>query len=161
MDNSLNVCAIFIDFAKAFDTANHKILLKKLEKCGIRSVVKTLIKSYVTKRKQEICCDDFSSSLLDINIGVPQGSALGTTLFLIYINDLAYCSNFKTFLYADDSVLTLSRKNNTAPEVKLNQELRKVSDWLKFNYLYLNTAKTKFLFFSKDDVCLSVMIIWK
>ena len=69
-----------------------------------------LISSYLSNRKQFAHGDGYSSLLLNIDIGVPQGSVLGPNLFLININDLYYCSNFRTTLYADDSVLTLSHK---------------------------------------------------
>ena len=87
--------------------------------------------------------------LLDTNIGVPQGSVLGPILFLIYINDLFNCSNFKTTLYADDSVLTLSNKNVNCLQTMLNSELTKINAWLKANQLSLNVTKTNFLFFTK------------
>ena len=57
------------------------------------------------------CKNGYLSSLLHINIRVPQGSVLGPILFLININHLSNCSNFTTTLYANDSVLTLSHKN--------------------------------------------------
>ena len=111
LDNDRSVCTILMDLAKAFDSVNHNILLFKLEQYGVRGVANNLLGSYLSNRKQFVHGDGFSSSLLDIDIGVPQGSVLGPILFLIYINDLCYCSDFKTTLYADDSVLTLSHKN--------------------------------------------------
>ena len=138
-----------MDLAKAFDTVNHKILLNKLEQYGLRGVANDLMKSYLTNRKQFISGNGFSSSLLGINIGVPQGSVLGPILFLIYINDLSNCSNFATTLYADDSVLTLSHKNINCLQNILNCELTKINSWLKSNQLSLNVDKTHFLLFTK------------
>ena len=83
-----------------------------MEQYEIRGVANDIIRSYLTNRKQFVSGNGYSSSLLDINIKhwSAQGSVLGPILFLIYIKDLFNCSNFKTTLYADDSVLTLSHK---------------------------------------------------
>ena len=127
LDDNNSVCAIFLDLAKAFDTCNHKILLFKVDQCGIRGVANDVIRSYLTNRKQFVSGNGYSSSLLDINIGVPHGSVLVPVLFLIYINDLSNSSNFKTTLYADDSVLTLSHKNVNCLQTMLNFELPKIN----------------------------------
>ena len=128
LDNNKSVCTIFMDLAKAFDTVNHNILLYKLEQYGVRGVANKLISSYLFNRKQFVHGDGFSSLLLNIDIGVPQGSVLELILFLIDINDLYYCSNFKTTLYADDSVLTLSHKNVNCLQSNLNLELHKINE---------------------------------
>ena len=88
-------------------------------------------------------------------------SGLGHILFLIFINDLAYCSNFKTAKYADDIFLALSHKNTGVLEENLNQELCKVNNWLKINPLSSNTAKAKFWLFhqTKNDIYTSLSMI--
>ena len=75
---------MFLNLAKAFDTCNHKILQLKLDQYGIRGVANDVIRSYLTKRKQFVSGNGYSSSLLvlNINIGVPQGSVLGPVLKL-------------------------------------------------------------------------------
>ena len=95
MDNNNSICAIFLDLAKAFDTCNHKILRFKLDQYRIGGVANDGIKTYLTNRKQFVSGNGYSSSLLDINIGVPQGSVIGPILVLIYINDLSNCFNLK------------------------------------------------------------------
>ena len=158
LDNKMNICALFVDLAKAFDTVNHKILLYKLSQYGVRGTANNLIKSYLTNRKQQVSGNGVSSSLLDINIGVPQGSVLGPILFLIYINDISSCSNLKTTLYADDSVFTLSHKSVNSLQSSLENELNKLNCWLKVNQLSLNVNKTKFMFFSKSKKNLTLKI---
>ena len=146
LDNNNSVCAIFLDLAKAFDTCNHKILLPvfKLDQHGTRGVANDVIRSHLTNRKHFVSGNGYSASLLDINIGVPQGSVLGPILFLIYINDLSNCCNFKTTLFADDSVLTLSHKNVNCLQTMLNFEIPKINAWLKSNQLSLNVNKNQF-----------------
>ena len=68
--------AIFLDFSKAFDTICHDILLKKLEHMGFRGPIYQWIKSYLTNRQQFVNIGDKSSEILNIRMGVPQGSTL-------------------------------------------------------------------------------------
>lgn len=65
---------IFIDFRKAFDSLNHEILFEKLEHYGIRGYALKLIRSYLSARFQYVVLNHYSSDILKIRNGVPQGS---------------------------------------------------------------------------------------
>ena len=54
MDNKRYALGVFLDLRKAFDTVNHEILLKKLERYGFRGVVWDWLKSYVGNRQQYV-----------------------------------------------------------------------------------------------------------
>ena len=99
-------CAIFLDFAKAFDILNHGILLRKLEHYGITGESLEWFKSYLENRKQCVNINGNASKCSDITCGVQQGSVLGPLLFLIYINGM-YISppNISFHLFADDTCL--------------------------------------------------------
>ena len=90
-------CGIFLDFSKAFDTINHKILISKLENYGIRGLAKKWFCSYLSNRKQFVTIHDCKSDLREINCGVPQSSVLGPLLFLLYISDFKNSSTLLDF----------------------------------------------------------------
>ena len=79
---------IFLDFAKAFDTVNHEILLGKLDYYGVSGVAHSLLSSYLSNRTQQTEINGTLSESGIIRHGVPQGSVLGPLLFLLYINDI-------------------------------------------------------------------------
>ena len=80
---------IFLDFAKAFDTINHEIILQKLEYYGIRGKSLKWFDSYLTDRQQYTEVNKVLSDVDYIKYGVPQGSVLGPFIFLLYINDIS------------------------------------------------------------------------
>ena len=138
LDSGLASCAIFLDLAKAFDSVSHKILLRKLEKYGIRGNVLSLFQSYLDSRTQFVKIGNVVSNFLKIEFGVPQGSILGPLLFLIFINDLPNASTFFIRLFADDTFLCAQNKNLLELENEVNTELEKVCKWLASNKLTLN-----------------------
>ena len=149
LENKESAYCIFLDFAKAFDTVNHDILIQKLDYYGIRGNALNLFKSYLTERQQFTEIGDTLSDMEYIKCGVPQGSILGPILFLLYINDITESSTLlKFYLFADDTTLFYSCKADNNTEVVLNNELSKVSSWLASNKLSLNVAKSNFLSFS-------------
>ena len=82
-DNKKHAIGVFIDLKKAFDTVDHRILIKKLEHYGVRGAASDWLKSYFSNRKQFVNIDGCSSELLYYPCGVPQGSILGPTLFIL------------------------------------------------------------------------------
>ena len=101
---------IFINLSKAFDTVDHKILLKKLQHYGIKGKNLSWSESYLTCRKQyinfEINDNNGKTDLLKIICDVPQGSILGPLLFIIYITDLCQVSDvLKPIMFANDTKL--------------------------------------------------------
>ena len=140
---------IFLDFSKAFDTVNHKILIEKLKYYGVKGQALSLFDSYLSNRSQVVEVNGVISDKGNIKHGVPQGSILGPLLFLLYINDISESSRvLKFFLFADDTTVYYSAnpKSQNTEEI-LNTELEKVACWLSANRLSLNVKKSNFLHF--------------
>ena len=114
LNKRLMVGGIFCDLQKAFDCVNHNIWLTKLELYGITGITYKLIKSYLQGRHQRVVLKNHSSGLCsnwgEITQGVPQGSILGSLLFLLYINDLPQITNdnSKIVLFADDTSMIIT-----------------------------------------------------
>jgi hypothetical protein len=137
--------SIFCDLSKAFDVISHDILVKKLDFCGIRGIVKKWILNYLSNRKQFVEFDNNKSIVQKIECGVPQGSVLGPLLYLIYVNDIANSTSGNILSFADDTSLYLSDSNLDSLFANANVEVNKLFDWFCANRLSLNPTKTKFL----------------
>ena len=161
IDNGKFGCGIFIDLKKAFDTVNHQILLTKLEHYGIRGPLLKWFESYLTNRRQYVYHNGIASEMEVITCGVPQGSVLGPLLFLIYVNDLPNISDkLRFFLFADDTNIYYDSDDLVELEKTVNQELRKLSQWLNINRLALNVGKTNFVIFrAKKKIYHNVTLI--
>ena len=125
-DSSLN--AIYMDFKKAFDTVPHQRLLRKLHATGIQGHTLKWIEAFLENRTQRVVVNGTESTPAEVTSGIPQGSVLGPTLFVIYINDLPHDLNSKVQLFADDT--KLYGKSNTSEEQALIQrDLNTLQEW--------------------------------
>ena len=149
-NNKEHAIAIFCDLRKAFDTVPHTLLLKKLSKLGIRGTNLQWFKSYLSGRRQFVHINGVSSSMLEIILGVPQGSILGPLLFLLFINDLPLCTKLLVLMFADDTTLLASGKNLTDLYQFVNEQLHHICTYFRLNRLALHPKKTQYILFSKS-----------
>ena len=94
-----------LDISKAFDRVWHTGLLYRLSSYGISGQIFGLISSFLSNRQLRVVPDGRSSQEYPVNAGVPQGSILGPTLFLLYINDHPDDVISNIAIYADDTSL--------------------------------------------------------
>ena len=126
LDDGKITCGMFIDLAKAFNTANHSILLTKIDHYGIRENVLHLIQSYLENRVQFVQINNHISINKTIMCDVPQGSILGPTLFLLYVNDIQNITNFEVRLFSDNTLLYLFDTDSQTLKKNVNAKLNKV-----------------------------------
>ena len=136
---------MFLDFAKAFDTVDHSILLIKLWEYGFRGTPHSWFTSYLSDRYQYVSVGSSESSKKLIIHGIPQGSTLGQLLFLLYTNDITNSSKKLSFrLFAADTSIFFSSNDPKELERTVNAELIKVKNWCNVNKLSINFTKTYF-----------------
>ena len=105
-------------------------------------------RSYLANRLQYVEIDGTKYSFTSFQCGVPQGSVLGRSYTLIFINDLFYSSKLLSFiLFADDTNIFYRRKDISALTERVNAVLINVLSWFKANRLTFHPDKTKFILF--------------
>ena len=159
--------AVALNISKAFDRVWHAGLLHKLKCYGISGQIFGLISSFLSNRRLGLVLDGKSSKEYPVNAGVPQGSILGPTLFLLYINDLPDDVICNIAIYADDT--TLYSKCDQAPDLwqklelasELESDLRDTVDWGGKWLVDFNAGKTQLVSFdrSKNTVAIGKIIL--
>ena len=130
------VITLLIDLKKAFDTIDHRILLRKLYSYGNRGSMLKWMESYLTDRSQYVVFDGKVSETRGIICSVPQGSFLGPLLFIISVNDICNVSLmlFK-ILYGDNICVLISGNHLNDLIDRLNTELISLNNWFKAKLL--------------------------
>ena len=132
LDSGSEVCAIFFDLQKAFDSVPHRSLIAKLRQLNINKFLLKWIVDYLTDRTQCIGVEGATSPSKPVLSGVPQGSVLGPLLFIIYIDGLTNTlSNSSMSLYADDLLLYRTIQSPTDYQT-LQAELNRFTIQLDF-----------------------------
>ena len=146
-----------LDISKAFDRVWHASLLSKLPSYGIPADVCSWVAYFLSERSIRVVIDGCSSDPMAIDAGVPQGSVLSATLFLLHINDLLQPGIVG---YADDSTVMeryLSCAGASGDDIRsfreamverTNQTLSFVSQWGDNNLVGFNATKTQACLFT-------------
>lgn len=146
------VTGLFIDLKKAFDTVNHEQVLDICYRAGIRGLGYNLIESYLQNRSQAVSVNGVTSQMHQVTCGVPQGSVIGPTLFLMLMNDISAISlHGNMILYADDAALFYASEDENINYAKVNEDLESLQLFFSSKKLVLNVAKTKLMNFYRHS----------
>lgn len=137
LDKGHSVHIGFLDFEKAFDSVNHRLLIQKMRAYGIASNICSWTEEFLKERKFSVRVREANSSAAIAPSGVPQGTVLGPILFLIYVNDLPVRLDSLCFLFADDVKVISTLAHGS----QLQRDLDTISEWSERWDLPLNPAK--------------------
>lgn len=152
IDSGGQMDVVYTDFAKAFDTVNHDVLLKKLYEFGMSNELISLLKSYLRNRYQFVGLNGCNSDQYLTTSGVPQGSNLGPLLFLILINDLPSCVKYsQSLLFADDLKIFKAITSNSDAEL-FQKDIHALVKWSNSNKLFFNIEKCKVMTYSLNKI---------
>ena len=145
-----SVDTIYTDFAKTFDSVPHKRLLSKVNALGIKGTILQWINSFLSNRRQRVVVEGKSSSLENVNSGIPQGTVLGPILFVIFVNDLTGDLTSMTKLFADDTKV-YREVNNCEDASSLQEDVETLTTWSRVWQLPFNATKCKCMHFGKKN----------
>ena len=140
LDLNIPVDAIYLDFRKAFDTVPHKRLLSKLHGYGVQSNLLSWIEDFLSDRTQYVSINGQCSESVHVSSGVPQGSVLGPSLFIYYINDLPSVCEALVKIFADDTK-TYNGISSHEDCCKLQRTLYALQEWSDKWLMEFNTSK--------------------
>ena len=110
------------------------------------------IHAFLCNRTIQTTVDGTTSSKLTLEEGLPQGSALSCTLFLIFINDLPNFLNVSKALFADDLVIWTTEKYPILARAKLKRALTTIGAYCNFWKLKINSQKSVYSIFIRSHV---------
>ncbi len=142
LDRGTSSHAIFLDFAKAFDSVPHERLLLKLDHTGVRGELFRWIRAFLSNRQQRVLCNGCPSTWSRVISGVPQGSILGPLSFLIYINNIGDNLDSQSRLFADDCVI-YREISESADCAAVQEDLARLYVWIQKWQLALNLSQCK------------------
>lgn len=153
--------AVYIDLSKAYDTVSHSKLLHKLRHdFNFTEQTTAFFASYFRNRQQSTHTQHAQSDTRTITHGIPQGSTLSTTFFILYINDIIKTVPSSTvYTYADDTTLIVTAQTHDALQKLAQSELASLINYFHANNLVPNPSKTNYsIFFPKASASIQLTI---
>lgn len=148
-DKKAQTHSIYTDFQKAFDVVPHKLLLLKLNrKFGVHDHMYSWFSSYLDNRHQRVVLNGQFSDWYSVTSGVPQGSKIGPTLFIMYINDIFECIHHSEILLFADDCKIFKEINTDIDCQQLQDDFNRLIEWCKIWKMKLHPDKCVFMNFT-------------
>ena len=142
---TIDVC--YRDFMKAFDNVPHRCLIAKLHSHG---KLLDWIRSFLERRQQRVVINGQYSTWRNVTGGIPQGSVLGTLLFVIYINDLPDTVLSQVLLFADDTKMYRQIQKDASDHHTFQEDISKLQEWADKWLLRFHPDKCKLMTIGRD-----------
>ena len=170
IDEGHQVDVLYLDFRKAFDVVPKERLLAKMESIGVQVKVLAWVREWLTGRTQRVVLNGKESGLGDVKSGVVQGSTLGPTLFLIFINDISSAvregeaaidmTSSILSLFADDTKWGRC-VDKEEDRQKFQQDIDRLGEWSQTWQLHFNTDKCKIMHLGRKNATPWKAKYWK
>ena len=122
--------------------------MHRIQELGVYNVELRWFQNYLSDRYQRVKCDDSFSDWGAVKGGIPQGSALGPLLFLIYVNDMPNQVQHGALLqFADDTSLICCGKPYEETSVLLTEDLTLLPQWIVTSHMQVNVDKSSAMWF--------------
>ena len=139
-------------FQQAYDRVWKKGLLLKMQRLGIKGKIYSWVKNFLSERTIQTKVDSNISERKVQEEGLPQGSALSCTLFLIFLNDLPQELKCEKAMYADDLALWKTHRYTRQAARHLNRDLRTLQEYCNKWKITINPTKTVYSIFTLSPV---------
>jgi hypothetical protein len=137
---------LFLDLIKAFDCLDYNLLLLKINQLMLPSSYYAVFENYFQDRSQSVTVNDCCSGILDVSLGIFQGSILGPLMFILYIDGIFKLNlNGIAQAYADEIAIVYSEESPTVLRSSILSDLEQLYLFLGAHVLALNVSKTKYI----------------
>ena len=153
LEDGNEICSVFFDLRKAFDSVPHAPLLDRLLSYHLNPCLIAWIHGYLAGRSQTVVVGGEQSSRLQVVSGVPQGSVLGPLLFIVYVNELTSVISpySRISMFADDIALYCPI-SAAADYIMLQSDISAIDHWVQDNFLSFNPGKCCTMFISRKSL---------
>ena len=150
LDQGGSICAVYMDFRKAFDSSPHRRLMLKLQAHGITGQIHHWIEDFLKDRTQQVNVNGETSKEAAVTSGIPQGGVLGPLLFVMYINDLPQHVSNQVRIFADDTKL-FTQSDHDETRQSLQNDLDSLHQWSSDWLLKFHPKKCCVMYMGKDS----------